>query len=256
MSRYGLNALSQVLFLPGTFAPGIVALWLTFRSGSEAKKRELIDRLFAWQVPARFYLFAVTYMAAARLTAAALYRVSSGAWPAFGTVPIYLMLFAIVFSTPVQAGEEIGWRGYALPRLAALTGFPVASVILGVIWAVWHLPLFLLANTDSTGQPFLPYLLFVMAISVAITWLYLKSDGSLLLVMLMHAAINNTIGIVPSTQREPTGAFSLTATPLAWLTVIVLWIAAAYFLFALRNSIPTTRGRTAPEAFIRQLRGP
>jgi membrane protease YdiL (CAAX protease family) len=131
---------------------------------------------------------------------------------------------------PVQAGEEIGWRGYALPRLADAVGLRAAGLILGMIWALWHLPLFLIQGTDSTGQPFAIFFLAVTAVSVAMTWLYLKTGGSLLLTMLMHAAINNTTGIVPASASHAPGAFSIEASALAWFTVVVLWAGAAYFL--------------------------
>lgn len=216
-----------LLFLPGTVAPAAVALWLNSRS---PRPDALWDRLFKWQVSGRYYLFAVSYIIAAKLTAAVLYRGLVGRWPAFGPMPLYLLFLATLASTPVQAGEEIGWRGYALPRLAASTGLPAASLALGALWALWHLPLFVISGTDSTGQPFLLFALAVVAVSVAMTWLYVRAEGSLLLVMLMHAAINNTTGLVPSSRTEPASAFGLAAPLMAWLTIVVLWIGGAFLL--------------------------
>jgi membrane protease YdiL (CAAX protease family) len=141
------------------------------------------------------------------------------------------MAVAIVFSTWVQAGEELGWRGYALPRLAARLGLGPAGILLGVIWATWHLPLFFILGGDTVGQSFPVYLLQVTALSVAMTWLYWKTDGSLLLVMVMHAAINNTKDIVPSAAPGATHPFALSGSLVAWLTLVLLWIAAAAFLF-------------------------
>jgi uncharacterized protein len=99
--------------------------------------RALLSRLFAWRVSARWYLFVVSYVAAIKLTVALVHRVATDAWPRFGDEPWYLMLAATVFSTLIggQAGEEIGWRGYALPRLAARFGLARASIMLGMIWA-------------------------------------------------------------------------------------------------------------------------
>jgi hypothetical protein len=180
-------------------------------------------------------VFAVVYMAAVKLGVALVYRIVTGAWPAFSQEPLYLMAIAIVFSTPVQAGEEIGWRGYALPRLSARLGLSSASIVLGVIWACWHLPFFFISGTDKSGQSFPVYLLSVTALSVAMAWIYWRTNGSLLLTMLMHAAVNNTKDIVPSAVSAATNSFSLNSSRVAWLSVIILWICAAYFTVRMRG---------------------
>ena len=129
-----------------------------------------------------------------------------------------------------QAGEEIGWRGYALPKLSAHLGIAPASIVLGIIWAVWHLPLFYMRGTDTFGQSFPLYLLQVTALSIAIAWLYAHTHGSLLLAMLMHAAINNTKDIVPAVgQAAGTNPFALNISLLSWLTAGLLWSCALYF---------------------------
>jgi hypothetical protein len=228
--------LAEALFLPGTFAPGLVALALTERAGGHAATRALIRRVFQWRVGARWYVFAVGYMPAIKLSAALVFRVATGAWPRFGREPWYLMAAAIVVSTWVQAGEEIGWRGYALPRLSERFGLAPASVLLGIIWASWHLPLFFVAQGDTFGQSFPLYLLEVTAVSVAAAWLYWRTEGSLLLVMLMHAAVNNTKDIVPAAVPGATNAFALSTSLVAWLTVAFLWMTAAYFLVRMRKT--------------------
>src|SRR5207247_9266931 len=128
------------------------------------------------------------------------------------------------------AGEEIGWRGYALPRLATRFGLGRASVLLGLIWAAWHLPQFFIPEVDTYGQSFFVYALQVTALSVAMAWLYARTNGSLLLVMLLHAAVNNAKDIVPSALLVATNTFGVSASLVAWLTVTLLWICAAYFL--------------------------
>jgi hypothetical protein len=74
------------------------------------------------------------------------------------------------------------------------------------------------------------FLLQVTALSVAITWLYAHTNGSLLLPMLMHSAVNNSKDIVPSAVPGATNTFGMSAALVAWLTVAVLWVCAAYFL--------------------------
>ena len=225
-----LAAIAGALFLLGTFAPALVALALTERAEGRAATRALLRRVFEWRVGARWYVFAVGYMPAIKLSVALVHRFASGGWPRFGQEAWYLMATAILFSTWVQAGEEIGWRGYAIPRLSDRFGLAPASVILGIIWASWHLPLFLVLESDKFGQSFPLYLLQVTALSVAAAWLYWRTEGSLLLVMLLHAAVNNTKDIVPSAVPGTTNPFALSTSLVAWLTVAFLWIAAAYFL--------------------------
>jgi CAAX protease family protein len=225
-----VSVLRTPLFYLGTFAPSLVAVFLTTRAEGSPGRQALIDRIFLPGVRARWYVFAAVYMVTIKLAVALLHRAATGAWPRFGETPWYLMAAAIVVSTPVQAGEEIGWRGYALPRLAARMGLARASLLLGVIWASWHLPLFFLIGADTAGQSFPVYLLQVTALSVAMGWLFGHVGGSLLPVMLLHAAVNNTKDIVPSAVPGAHDPFALSTSTVAWLTVALLWIGAAIFL--------------------------
>jgi CAAX protease family protein len=229
-----------LFFYVGVVAPALSALWLTWKEGGGSAVRTLLARLFQWRVGAWWYGFAIAYMAGIKLLAATLYRLTTGVWPPFGAQAWYVMIAATVGSTVVggQAGEEIGWRGYALPRMAERLGFAGASVLLGLLWATWHLPLFYIAGADIAGQSFPVFALLVTALSVAIAWLYTHTGGSLLPVMLLHAAVNNTTGIVPSATRAPAGPLSFSASPMAWLTLGLMWLAAALFLMRLRRVAP------------------
>ena len=241
-----LAALRIPLFYLGTFAPSLVALGLTARADGKAGARALLDRILRGPVRARWVVFAAGYMAAIKLTVALVHRVGTGTWPRFGDEAWYVMIVATIFSTPVQAGEEIGWRGYALPRLAARFGLGRASVLLGAIWACWHLPLFLIAGTDTTGQSFPLYLLQVTALSVAFAWLFGHTHGGLLLVMLLHSAVNNTKDIVPSTLPGADDPFALSTSLVAWITVVLLWICAGVFLVRMPRWDSARSGATSP----------
>src|SRR6185295_19358647 len=139
-------------------------------------------------------------MAAIKLAVAVAYRIVMHTWPRFGDEPWLLIMAATVASLVLggQAGEELGWRGYALPRMASRLGMRAASVLLGVLWAGWHLPLFFLSGIDKSGQSFPVYVLQVTAVSVGMAWLYQHTRGSLLLAMLMHSAGNQSKDLVPS----------------------------------------------------------
>ncbi len=238
----GVRAL---FFLPGTFMPAIVAIGISARFGGRRAVGDLIGRIFDADVGARWYLFALGYIVVVKLAAAAAFRAITGTWPAFGQTPVYLLLVATAFSTPFQAGEEIGWRGFALPRMAERLGLGPAGLLLGTVWALWHLPLFLLPGTGTTGQSFPLFLLSVTALSVAMAWLYGRTGGRLLPLMLMHAAVNNLKDIVPSIVPGAGNAFAPSPSLVAWLTVAVMWTGAIGFLVRMPDA-PSSRAGTLP----------
>jgi uncharacterized protein len=230
------SPLGVLLLYLGTFAPSLVALGLTARAEGSAGMRALLGRIVQGHVAARWYVFALAYIPAIKLAVALIHRVVTGAWPRFGASPLYLIPLAILVSTPVQAGEEVGWRGYALPRMAERVGLAPASVLLGLLWAFWHLPQFFIPESDSYGQSFLVYVLQVTALSVAMAWLLAKAGGSLLPLMLMHATVNNAKDIVPSATPGASDTFGSSASLVAWLTVTLLWICAGGFLARMPKS--------------------
>lgn len=235
-ARPGPGILALVFI--GTFMPSFVALGLTARAEGRVGLRALLSRLLRWEVAGGWYLFAAGFMIAIKLGVALVHRLTIGAWPRFGDTPWVLMLAATAFSTVVggQAGEELGWRGYALPRLAERFGLAGASIVLGVIWACWHLPLFYLHGVDTYGQSFPVYLAQVVGFSVAIAWLYWRTGGSLLLTMLMHAAINNTKDIVPSVPRPPANPLTPHASATSVIGMTLVWIVAIVLLIRMRRA--------------------
>jgi uncharacterized protein len=233
VAAFGIPAhspLGLLLLTLGAFAPSLVAVALTARGGGADAVRALVAPVLHWRVGARWYVFAAGYIVTIKLAVAVLHRSVADAWPRFGSEPWYLIPIAVAFATPFQAGEEIGWRGYALPRMARRLGLGPASLLLGLIWAGWHVPQFFIPQADTYQQSFIVYALQVTALSVAMAWLYARTGGSLLLVMLLHSAINNSKDIVPSASPDAHSMFGVTASLTAWLTVALLWICATYFL--------------------------
>jgi len=108
-----LSGFRTPLLILGTIAPSLVALGLTARDDGIPGTQALLRRLFERRAAARWYLFAVGYMAAIKLSVAVFSRLTTGSWPLLSNEAWYVIVVAIVISTPVQAGEEIGWRGYA-----------------------------------------------------------------------------------------------------------------------------------------------
>ena len=220
---------ATTLLYAGTFAPSLVAIATTAAAGGRAGVTSLLAPVFRWDVRARWYVFAVGYIAAIKLVAAIVHRAITGAWPRFGEIPWYLALAAVFVSTPVQAGEEIGWRAYALPRLVTRMGFLRGNIVLGVVWAAWHLPLFFIPGVDLYRQSFWLFLLAVTPLSVAMGWLYVQTRGSVLLTMVLHSAVNQTTLVVSAGGTTGTTPFTLSGPPFSWTTIALLWIGAAWF---------------------------
>ena len=103
------------------------------------------------------------------------------------------MLEVIVFV--LVAGEEIGWRSFALPHLLSRHGPWTASAIVGLLWAFWHLPLFSMEGMPQSRTPLLSYVPYVVALSVILTALAQQTAGSIIIATLFHGAVN-TFGIV------------------------------------------------------------
>lgn len=116
---------------------------------------------------------------------------------------LYWYLPFIFFSVLFTGGpfqEEFGWRGYALPRLQTAYSPFIASLILGFIWAIWHLPQFLVPH-EKTGMfyitPVWSFILTVMAANFIYTWVYNHTKGSILGVLILHTLMNLFLWIFP-----------------------------------------------------------
>jgi membrane protease YdiL (CAAX protease family) len=87
-------------------------------------------------------------------------------------------------------GEEVGWRGFLLPYFLQRFSPVTSSILVGIIWAFWHLANFLIPEFPHYGLPFTAYVVIVVSYSVLFTWLYLRTEGSLLVAIIFHAALN------------------------------------------------------------------
>jgi membrane protease YdiL (CAAX protease family) len=227
--------LRTLLLVAGTLAPSLVAILLTALEEGGPGVRRLLRRLFHARVAARWYVFAFGYMTVIVIPVFLVGRLVGKSWLSWNPEIGIGLLVTLAITLPIHAGEEIGWRGYALPRLAARFGFARASLVLGLVWACWHIPLYYLPGTESYGQSIPAFTLMVTAISVAMTWLYVNTKGSLLLATLMHWAINHTLDFVATRPPEPENPLAWSRSPEHWLAVGLMWIAAAYFLVKLRQ---------------------
>jgi membrane protease YdiL (CAAX protease family) len=156
--------------------------------------RSLLRRLAIWRVGWVWWLVAAVAQPALLVLVALAYNLLGGR-PRITTlppVPAVSLFVNVLFLALATLGEEIGWRGVALPALQQRHGALAASAILGLLWAVWHLPFWLLLDTfDQFGAGYLVLnLLLVLPSTSYITWFYNHSRSSLLLPVAFHLTFN------------------------------------------------------------------
>ena len=111
--------------------------------------------------------------------------------------------------------EEIGWRGLALPMLQRHLAPIWAALLLGGIWAIWHLPAFMLSGTPQSAWALTPFFVGTVALSVIVTPLFNRSRGSILLPALFHLQVINPLW--PDAQPYDSGLFVVVAAVVVWL---------------------------------------
>jgi hypothetical protein len=124
--------------------------------------------------------------------------------------------------------EELGWRGFALPRLQARRSAFSASVLLGAIWGIWHIPLYYVSGTGqhetagAAGTAFAigAFVVWTIGLSILFTWLFNQTRGSLIVVMLFHAAVN--LGAFVPGAVGSTGAASFLYALVTWIVALVV----------------------------------
>ena len=161
----------------------------------------LLKRYLIWRVGWRWYAVAFLLFPAIFILSVLINAVLSQSQIDFNSVLAYeifgpmarlpVLILPYFLFDAIANGEEIGWRGYVLPRLQTRFGALASSLILGLIWWFWHLPKFLGAESASL---FGIFLVKILAEAVLYTWLYNNTRGSLLLVTIFHAA-GNTAGV-------------------------------------------------------------
>ena len=188
----------------------LLMTWLTLGKDEMAK---LFKRYFLWRVGWKWWMVALFLSPALRFAALLLTTLLTGVPADFShpmirdvvplDAPLLMLVVPWMLFEILTNGEEMGWRGYVLPRLQAKYNALVASLIVGVIWTIWHLPKFFGTGLNGDLSLFW-YTLFTLA-AVLYTWLYNNTRGSLLMVVLLHATQNTAGMFLPVEFAVPGG---------------------------------------------------
>jgi membrane protease YdiL (CAAX protease family) len=186
--------LAALTIAAATFTgPTLSAFVMTGVIDGRAGVHRLLRRYVLWRVKLRWYLFILLVIPASEVFGAiVLPGVAASYQPlTLSLVLSYPAAFASTFFLGGPLGEEPGWRGFALPRLQPLYGPLAGTVILGVLWALWHFPLFWSGVwTPPTIPNMIMFVVMITALTVVMGWVFNNAKGSLLITMLMHASFN------------------------------------------------------------------
>jgi uncharacterized protein len=192
-------ATARLLLAGGILAgPTLSAFIMTATTEGREGVRRLLGRLVLWRVGFRWYLFALLGVPLIMILGTMVYSMSLPNLAALGG-PSYLLSYLASFALVTVLGgpllEEIGWRGFALPRMERLQGPFLASVILGVMWALWHLPEFLVPSwaASSGGGGIVGIAMFTLTaitFTIVISWVFNNTRASVLLAILVHSSID------------------------------------------------------------------
>ncbi|HLO31068.1 MAG TPA: type II CAAX endopeptidase family protein [Anaerolineales bacterium] len=186
---FGEMSSHNPIFLLAVYAPGISGIFLIWHHYGLKGLGSFFRRLTLWRAPIQWWLFLLLGIPVIVYAAAAIKGTINEPFP---FLPWYLVFPALIQSLLLgPLGEEFGWRGLALPLLQRRFSPFWASLTLGVIWAIWHAPAFLMSGTPQSAWSFGPFFIGLIAITVIMTPLFNASRGSLLIAILYHLNIMN-----------------------------------------------------------------
>lgn len=193
-------SLGNAFYLAGAFGPSFAAVVVTLMFTGGVGLRRWLAQCLRWRVGWRWYALAFIAPPLILLAALGVHLALGGAVPASpyaDRVLIAIAQFVVIAFLGGPLGEEFGWRGYALPALTARIGWRGAGVLIGVAWALWHLPLLFIADTAQADLPIAMFLLSTVGLSVVFARLGVHTRFSVLPALLLHSVINWWSVIVP-----------------------------------------------------------
>jgi uncharacterized protein len=187
----------MLALLIGSWLPDCIGVFITGISAGRLGLRELFSKVILWRIGLRWYATAILLPAIMAWISIGLYTIINHNLPDFApSNQLFLVFLGAVFTGAL--GEELGWRGTALPRMQTRWSPLISSLILGFLWGLYHLPSFLLSGLPLKNMPLIPFMISALGLTIIVTWTFNHTKGSLILVFLYHFSFNfigNAFGI-------------------------------------------------------------
>ena len=215
--------LNTLLGYLAVFGPGIAAFVLTRIHSGRVGVKALWKRGWSGDYPKKWLLPAIFLMPVMGAITLLILTVLDQPIPwEYGLPPAMLVPIGLLIWLLGAVPEEFGWRGYALERLLKGNSPLVASLILGLVWGVWHLPLHFISTSTQYVIPIWQYLLQTIVLSVIYTWLFRGTNGSILIAGIFHAMANITGAVIPywATETGRWASFLLLLIPAILIAVL------------------------------------
>lgn len=216
--------LSDLVRMFGVIMPAVAAIILTAAVEGKIAVRMLFARLCLWRVPAKWWLATVFVYPVLLVLAAFLYRqTGEPSALSFQAGTISSVVTNLVILAIATLGEEIGWRGVALPGIQRYHAPLPSSLLLGSLWATWHLPFWMLMDTyDRFGAGYVALnYLFIVLLTIFMTWLFNHTRSSLLIASVFHYTFNIVNVIFLQVTSKP-GSYILFITLQGFVLILVL----------------------------------
>lgn len=211
----------------GNFGPLVGAFSLTYKNEGKEGVKKLWKKFWNFNIEKKWIIIIFFLFPSLAIIGYLIAVFIEGIIPEFMwiTQPWILVLwFILLFTYGGGLAEEFGWRGYALDRLQAKFNAFYSSIILGVIWAFWHLPFWFVPNSAHGSSSFLWFLVVVIFLSILYTWIYNNTEGNLLAATIFHAMYNLTaLILIPFSQTYNGGFYYFLIIVIFTILVIVIF---------------------------------
>lgn len=221
------------LVLLAAVGPMVTGITFTYLTRDEAGRRDYWRRILGFKrIPAKWYLVIFLFVPILNGLAALLDVLAGGTGAVWGEAALNFLtnpsviILPFLFASLFPFIEELGWRGYVLDRLQEKHGDLLSSLVLGIVWSLWHLPTFFIQDSYQAGlgigtPAFWLFFAGIVPLTFVFTWIYNNTNRSTLAVILFHSMVNFTGELFTLSERADTYSILLWFVAATGITVIL-----------------------------------